>query len=87
VRGFLTNFDKQKSHLPTPDSISTLLKKMDNLKETKPYFIKGAALESFKNEMIPTVTRRLRLMKTTMVNLQRAKTKGETLLEYLDKKH
>ena len=41
----------------------------------------------FKEEIIPAVTRRLRLMKTTMTNLQRAKTKGQKLLEYLDQHH
>jgi hypothetical protein len=87
VRSYLNRFEQQKSQVPSPDSVNILLKNIENFKEPKPYIIKGAALKLFKDEIIPAVTRKLRLMKTTMGNLQRAKIKGEKLLEYLDKNH
>jgi hypothetical protein len=85
VRSYLNRFEQQKNLVPSPDSVNTLLKNIENYKVANPYIIKGVALQSFKDEIIPAVTRKLRLMKTTMGNLQRAKTKGENLLEYLDK--
>ena len=87
LRAYVNNFEKQKSQAPASDSVYNLIKTIEYYKITKPAIIKGPKLEAFKEEIIPAVTRRLRLMKTTMTNLQRAKTKGEKLLEYLDQHH
>ena len=87
MRAYVTNFEKQKNQAPASDSVINLIKTIEHYKTTKPSIIKGSKLEAFKEEIIPAVTRRLRLMKTTMTNLQRAKTKGQKLLEYLDQHH
>ena len=87
VNAYLTNYDKQKSRVPSPDSLTTMLKKIDYLKESKPHLIHGDELAKFKDEILPSLSKRTTVMKTTMANLQRAKLKGEALLEYLHNMH
>jgi hypothetical protein len=61
--------------------------KLNLFKEDKPVLISGAALEAFKKEMIPAMSRRLGLMKTTLSFLQRTKSKGTQVLNYLENHH
>ena len=87
VKRYLGSFQSQKDRLHSPDSTIQLLKKVDYLLQEKPFFIKGSQLQMFKSEMLPVLTRRMGLMKSTMTYFQRAKTKGENILHYLHEKH
>lgn len=83
VKAYLKSFDNMKSRILSPDSTIRMLDKINELKTEKQFLIRGEQLQSFKKEIIPAMTRRMALMKTTMSYLKRSKTKGESLLAYL----
>ena len=87
VKRYLQGYDNNKQRVHSPDSTTNLLSKINFIKNEKPFFIKGDQLRLFKQEMLPTMTRRMGLMKSTMNYFQRSKSKGELLLEYLHKTH
>ena len=87
INGHLRNFENGKVRLSTPDSLTNMMSQLNFMKEEKPYIIRGLELELFKKEMIPSMTRRIGLMKTTMNYFIRSKKKGKLLIEYLDGHH
>ena len=87
VSGHLKNFENGKARLNTPDSLINMMHQLDDVKSEKTYLIKGEELKLFKQEIIPAVTRRLGLMKSTMNYFIRSKKKGELLTEYLENHH
>ena len=87
MKSYLKSFDNMKSRILSPDSTINMLEKVNHLKEENSHVIRGEQLENFKREIIPAMTRRIALMKTTMSYLKRSKTKGEKLLEFLEKDH
>ena len=87
VKRYLSLYENHKSRVQSPDSTTQLLEKIKFMKNEKPYIIKGKVLEEFRNEIIPVITRRMGLMKTSMNYFQRSKSKGELLIKYLHDNH
>ena len=75
------------SRIQSNDSTINLMRKMEYINVEKPHIIRGVELDNFKKEIIPAMTRRMGLMKTTMSYLKKSSQKGELLLEYLNHKH
>ena len=87
LNSYLKSFDNMKSRVLSPDSTIRMLDKVNHLKEEKSHIIRGEQLQNFKKEIIPAMTRRMALMKTTMSYFRKSKLKGEALLAYLKDKH
>jgi hypothetical protein len=81
------SFTNMISRIQSNDSTINLMRKMEYINVEKPHIIKGVELDNFKKEIIPAMTRRMGLMKTTMSYLKKSSQKGELLLEYLNHKH
>jgi len=84
IQKYLYSYDRMAERLQSPDSTTRLLKKMDRFRHSSPHLIRGEGLQQFKRELIPVLTRRLGLMKTTMSFLINAKQKGLDILTYLE---
>jgi len=87
VRSHVKSFSNMKARVQSPDSTIQLMSKMEYLSDEKPHIIRGQELAAFKKEIIPAMTRRMALMKTTMSYLKKSSQEGETLLRYLEIKH
>lgn len=87
IKKYLQNFESSRIRLGIPDSLTKQNEKLIAFKEEKSSLISGAELDAFKKEMIPAMSRRLGLMKTTLSFLQRTKSKGNQVLKYLESHH
>ncbi len=87
IKKYLQNFESSKIRLGIPDSLIKQNEKLSSFKDDIPVLISGPALEDFKKEVIPAMGRRLGLMKTTLSFLQRTKSKGLLVLNYLENHH
>lgn len=83
IQKYLYSYDRMSERLQSPDRTARLLKKMDKFRQPSSHLIRGEELKRFKREMIPAMTRRLGLMKTTMSFLINTKQRGSDILAYL----
>ena len=87
ISGHVKSFENGKVRYNTPDSLSNMMHQLDYVKSEKQYIIGGEQLRLFKQEMIPAVTRRIGLMKSTMSYFMRSKKQGNELIKYLEEHH